>query len=173
MALSMSCPVASRFLKRYSRAVTALREAQFPLLWGLLSPGAEYHKRREAVIKANAAVDAARKDLWQHVQGHGCSYIARTDYSKATKARLRTEMRTARRFFDTASEKYDRLVRLSEKHADLTPSYAGITIEEAQLVPMRAYEVYTDALRRYADYRVFGRLPEAQSVNVPERPKPN
>jgi len=168
---ALSCPVANRLFKRYSRAVGALRETQLPLLWGLVEPGPDYSRGREAVLQANAVVDAARREFWRHIQKHGCGYIGRKDYKKATKERLRAEMRRARKVFDSASEKYDHLVQLSIDYP--APADAGITLDQAQLVPMRAYEVYSDALRRYADYVVFGTLPESLSPEVSQRAKPN
>jgi len=165
----MECPVANRLLKRYSKAVIALREAQLPLLLGLVAPGPDYARVRKAVIQA----DAARRDLWQHIQKHGCSYLERSDYSRATKIRLRTQMQKARRVFDSASEKYDYLVLLAERCPETPASEAGISLEEAQRIPMRAFEVYSDALRRYADYVVFGRLPDVPHTHVLEPVKPN
>jgi hypothetical protein len=167
----MWCLVASRLLRRYARAIGVLREAQQPLLQGLLAPGPDYRKGREKVIQTNAAVDAARRDFWLHIQKHECSDAGRTDYSKATKERLREQMRQARELFDNASEKYDHLAQLIVECAG-TPD-RGMRLDQAQIVPMRAFEVYSEALRRYADYVVFGTLPEVPATEVAAKSKPN
>lgn len=163
----MWCVVASRLLRRYARAISVLRESQQPLL----APGPDYREGREKVILANAAVEAARKDFWLHIQKHECSDAGRTDHNKATKERLREQMRQARKLFDSASEKYDHLVQLILECAG-TPN-REMRLDQAQVVPMRAFEVYSEALRWYADYVVFGAMPEVPATEVAAKSKPN
>src|ERR1700689_1535545 len=109
----MACPVANRLLKRYSGAVSALLEAQAPLLTGILAPEQEFRQAFNAAIEAHSIVDAARREFWEHIQTHGCRQTARRGYPRAAKERLQEEMLKVRAVFDSAFEKYDYLMRLS------------------------------------------------------------
>ena len=164
----MACPVAKRLLKTYSHAVRGFRQARTPLLAGLLPNDPGFLDAREAVTAATHAVTSARREYWRHVREHGCPSAARSGRKHEIEDRLRTEMLDARALFDSASEKYDYLISLSADAAG-TPD-GGMAYEQARRVRVRAYEIYFEALRRYADYAVFGELPEETGA---EQSKPN
>ena len=154
----MACPVARRLLKTYASAVRVLREARTPLLAGLLPKDPGFAASREAVDEATRVLAAARRrilaapaDAWlpQCRAGRPRSGKPRTGCEKICSQ--------ARELFDSASEKHDYLISLSADSAG-TPD-GGLAFEQAQRVRVRAYEVYFEALRRYADYAVFGELP--------------
>ena len=167
----MACPVARRLLKTYARAVRAFREARAPLLAGLLPKDPAFSAAREAVAEATQVLTSARQAYWRHLRTHGCHNTARADRKQETEDRLRIEMLQARELFDSASEKHDYLMTLSADAVG-TPD-GGMAFEQARRVRVRAYEVYFEALRRYADYAVFGELPQDPGSADSERPKPN
>jgi len=105
------------------------------------------------------------------VRTHGCRNTASASNERETEDRLRREMLQARELFDSASEKHDYLISLSADSTG-TPD-GGLAFEQAQRVRVRAYEVYFEALRRYADYAVFGQLPADPGDQGPQQSKPN
>jgi hypothetical protein len=124
----------------------------------------------EAVAEATQVLTSARRAYWLHLRTHGCPSAPRRSRKQETEDRLRSEMLQARSLFDSASEKHDYLITLSADAAG-TPD-GGMAFEQARRTRVRAYEVYFEALRRYADYAVFGDLPEV-SDKVAGSSKPN
>jgi hypothetical protein len=167
----VACPVARRLIKTYSSAVRVLRAARAPLLAGMLPHDPQFAAARDRVAEATEALTLARREYWRHVRTHGCGHRSRTGRKQEIEDRLRKEMLMARELFDGASEKHDYLISLSADSAG-TPD-GGMAFEQARRVRVRAYEVYFEALRRYADYAVFGDLPEDREAQPPEPSKPN
>ena len=167
----MACPVARRLIKTYSHAVRVLRGARAPLLAGMLPEDPQFTVARTAEAEAVRALTSARREYWRHVRTHGCAHLPKTGRKQEIEERLRQEMLMARELFDGASEKHDYLVSLAADSAG-TPD-GGMAFEQARRVRVRAYEVYFEALRRYADYAVFGELPEDQEAREPVQSKPN
>lgn len=155
----------------YSSAVRVLREARAPLLAGMLPMDPGFAAAREAVADASLVLTSARRAYWRHLQSHGCHNTARAGREQEIEDRLRTAMLQARELFDGASEKHDYLISLSADFAG-TPD-GGMAFEQARRVRVRAYEVYFEALRRYADYAVFGELPEDPGTAGSQQSKPN
>lgn len=167
----MSCPVARRLLKTYANAVRVLREARAPLLQGMLPKDPGFPASRDAVTEATQVLTSARREYWRHVRAHGCRNTGSRSSERETEDRLRRDMLQARELFDSASEKHDYLISLSAD-ATGTPD-GGLAFEQAQRVRVRAYELYFEALRRYADYAVFGQLPADPGDPDTPQPKPN
>jgi hypothetical protein len=167
----MACLIAKRLLKAYSRAVRALREANAPLVSGMLPKDPGFSAAHEAVAEATRILTAARREYWRHLRTHGCPSGARASGRQEMENRLRKEMLLAREVFDGASEKHDYLISLAADAAG-TPD-GGMAFEQARRVRVRAYEVYFEALRRYADYTVFGDLPEDSGNPASASSKPN
>jgi hypothetical protein len=130
----------------------------------------QFAAARDAVAEATHVMTAARREYWRHVRTHGCGQRAKAG-SQQFEDRLRKEMLLAREVFDGASEKHDYLISLSADAAG-TPD-GGMAFEHARRVRARAYEVYFEALRRYADYAVFGELLEDSEARGPGHSKPN
>jgi hypothetical protein len=167
----VACPVARRLLKTYASAVRVLRDARAPLLRGMLPKDPGFRASREAVDEATRVLSSARREYWRHLRTHGCRNAELGGRQRETEDRLRKDMLEARELFDSASEKHDYLISLSADSAG-TPD-GGLAFEQAQRVRVRAYEVYFEALRRYADYAVFGELPADPGGRGSEQSKPN
>ena len=148
-----------------------MRAARAPLLAGMLPNDPQFAAARDAVAEATHVLTAARREYWRHVRTHGCGQRAKAGGQQQIEDRLRKEMLLAREMFDGASEKHDYLISLSADAAG-TPD-GGMAFEHARRVRARAYEVYFEALRRYADYAVFGELPEDPGARGPVQSKPN
>lgn len=126
---------------------------------------------RDAVAEATQILTSARREYWRHLRSHGCPGGARRGRKQETEDLLRKEMLQARSLFDSASEKHDYLISLSVD-APGTPD-GGMAFEQAHRIRVRAYEIYFEALRRYADYAVFGDLPEDRGSGGSAQSKPN
>ncbi|HUI79483.1 MAG TPA: hypothetical protein VLY24_16275 [Bryobacteraceae bacterium] len=167
----MACPVARRLLKAYHRASLAFREAADLLLTGMLPQDPRFEVARDVMSTANEAVSSAQHAYWQHVREHKC----RTGFQQADQRdineRLRRDMLGAREVFDSAVEKHDYLMCL---RADLgfTPD-GGMALDQARSVRVRAYIVYLEALRRYADYAMLGEPVEEEISQAATPSKPN
>jgi hypothetical protein len=126
---------------------------------------------REAVDEATRVVASARREYLRHLREHGCRTAATGGREQETENHLRSEMLQARELFDSASEKHDYLISISADAAG-TPD-GGMAFEQAHRVRVQAYEVYFEALRRYADYAVFGELPPKPESTHSQQSKPN
>ena len=167
----VACPIARRLLKGYHRATIAAREAAEPLLAGMRSSDPAFTAASELISAANQTVLSARREYWEHVQEHGCRIAGTTNSKSEIEERLRRDMLEARTLFDRAVGQHDYLVAISK---DLSQSPdGGFAHEQATQARVRAYTLYQEALRRYADYAMLGELPEDREAGPSEQSKPN
>jgi hypothetical protein len=168
----VTCPVAKRLLQSYQTASSAFREAANQVLTGLPLTDPAFPAARETMTASNQALVSARRQYWEHVREHGCRNGDGTaSHNHEIGERLREDMLQARELFDGAVEKHDYLTRLRE---DITEEPdGGLAFAQAQHVRIRAYTLYMETLRRYADYALFGDLEVEPRHGGAEKSKPN
>ena len=155
--LPLTCPVARRLLKTYSRTVRDYRAAQVPLQAGIVPGSREFQAAYQAAEAARQALWSARREFWRHKQAHGCQRATAGTNQEGMEERLHAEMLQARDVYDRACEKHRHLLQLAADAID-TPD-GGMAFEQARRMRLRAYDVYSEALRRYTDFTTFGELP--------------
>ena len=170
MIRNVPCPVARRLLRSYHQASLAFKEATDELLTGMLPNDSRFPAAQSVMATANEAVSRAQREYWKHVRDHGCRSSAPSGKEPDIIERLRHDMLQTREIFDKAVERYDYLVTLGDGLGE-TPD-GRVTFEQAHYLRIRAYTLYLDALRRYADYSMLGELPEEPQAE-PARSKPN
>jgi len=167
----MGCPIARELLKKYHQASLASREACDVARSGMRPSDPGFSAARDLQSIANQALLAAQQAYWQHVRSHGCRTSAKPQAQQEMETRLRKDMLQAREVFDQAVEKYDHLKSLAQDIGH-SPD-GGIVFAQAKEVQFRAYTVYLQALRRYADYVLLGDLTEDPQAHPAKNSKPN
>ena len=170
MYRTVLCPVARRLLRSYHRASLAFREATDVLLTGMRPNDPRFPAAQSVMATANEAVSCAQREYWKHVREHGCGTRVPTGKQREIIERLRRDMLRTREVFDNAVEKCEYLVTLAHDVAE-TPD-GGAALTQASNLRIRAYTLYLEALRRYADFSMLGEFPEEERA-IPAQSKPN
>jgi hypothetical protein len=157
--------------KSYRKATLVAGEAAAELLGGMSPGDPRFPVAREVLASANQGVRSTLLAYGNHVTEHGCREGGKPNPQAEIEKRLQQDMLKAREVFDTAIRKCAHLTSLCE-HVPDTP-IGRHAFAEAHHVRIRAYTVYLEALRRFADFTMSGEVPENQFPEDTEQSKPN
>jgi hypothetical protein len=141
-----ACDEAMRLLAIYSESWTAFNDA----------------RNRQAKKRAITILSRARRIYRVHVQEHDCGRVASVKASPdrgSVEEQLRAAVLRAQEQLEDAWATLSGLSRLSIESG--ATSDGTVTLAEAKLLWVAARKRYTSVLRRFSDYAVNGKLPEA------------